>query len=77
MKSVGGKRVDKSSGGDRDSEQRRADRSEQNASNEDRLSKPLDRAGSPGRTPGNAEGDRSDIEEWLKEDSKNSNRPTE
>ena len=29
----------------------------------------LGEAGSPGRTPGNAEGDRSDIEEWLKEDS--------
>jgi hypothetical protein len=32
----------------------------------------LDRAGSPGRTPGSAEGERSDIEEWLAEDSNES-----
>lgn len=34
----------------------------------------LDRAGSPGRTPGNAEGERSDIEEWLAEDSNESDQ---
>ena len=34
----------------------------------------LDRAGSPGRTPGSAEGERSDIEEWLKEDSNESDQ---